>query len=78
MCLPQPKMPDVKVPVTSAAPAAAAPAAKMLTDMIDKNLNSEKVKQKAKGKKGLRVKTKQDTVGLQISSPGDNSKNLKA
>jgi hypothetical protein len=71
-------MPDVKVPVTSAAPAAAAPPAKMLTDMVDKDLASAKVKKKAKGKKGLRVKTKSDNTGLQIASPGDNSKNLKA
>jgi len=74
MCLPTPKMPEVKVPVTSAPAAPATPPPDLKTDFTDTAKKSETTKKVAKGKKGLRY----DNPGLQIASTPSNTDNLKA
>lgn len=80
MCIPSPKMPDVKVPATSAPAAPAAAPPDMQTDFTDTDKNSQKTQKKAKGKKNLRYKVSSgnNSSGLQIPTTGSNTKNLKA
>lgn len=66
MCLAQ-KMPDVKVPVTSAPAAAAAPPPDLQTEFTDKDTVTANLKKKSRGKKSLRIQRK-DNAGLQVNS----------
>lgn len=53
MCLGSPKMPKVETPVTAAPPPPPAPSPEIETEMTDAELRAEKLKKRAKGKKGL-------------------------
>jgi len=73
MCFSQ-KMPEVKVPVTSAPAAPAAPPPDMQTDFTDTDKISTKTRRRSRGKKNLRYDAPGSTssnTGLSI--PGASS-----
>mgnify|MGYP001160840551 CR=1 FL=1 len=67
MCLGSPKMPKVETPVAAAPPPPPAPSPEIETELTDAELRAEKLRKRAKGKKGLRYKpTNTSGTGLQI------------